>query len=203
MSKVPVRKPKKRVEPGLLRLGIPEGVPVEYSLEETEASSNLAGTGANKVAEAGMDASSTEPEASVIPEIETLTSDEFYAENIRASNAVIAKDGSMPESPWQGPPKPQRTLTPRNLVQIMEHELRQKATNQPANSPIVTAQPGKVFLIKERLQARLPQVGISEVRITASNPKANAEPVDIIQELETPHREDKEDWYTKTNETQR
>ena len=46
-------------------------------------------------------------------------------------------------------------------------------------------------------------MGISGVRITASNPKANAEPVNITQELETPHREDKEDWYTKTNEAQR
>ena len=67
MSRI-LRKPKKGAEPGLLQLGIPEGVPVEYQLEETEASSYLEGTSA-KVEEAGMDASSTEPEAQVIPEI--------------------------------------------------------------------------------------------------------------------------------------
>ena len=201
MSKA-IRKPRRGAEPAPPILDISEGVPVKYPPGNAEVLSNLEGTDV-EVAEADMDASSTEPEASAIPEIETLTADEAYAENIRVRDASIAKEGSMPESPRQGPPKPQRTLTPRNLVQIMEHELRQKATNQPANSPIVTAPPGKVLLIKERLQARLPQMGISGVRNKASNPKVNAEPVEIIHQIETPHREDKEDWYTKTNEAQR
>ena len=201
MSKA-LKKTRKGAEPVAPTSDITEGVQVQYPSRSVEAPSNLDGTDV-EVAEAGNDAGSAGPQALVIPEIETFTSDDIYAENIGAGNASIAKEGSMPESPWQGPPKPQRTLTPRNLVQIMEHELRQKATNQPANSPIVTVPPGKVLLIKERLQARLPQMGISGVRNKASNPKVNAEPVEIIHQIETPHREDKEDWYTKTNEAQR
>ena len=91
MSRI-LRKPKKGAVQGLLPIGIPEGVPVEYQLEETETSSYLEGTGADKEADAGSDASTTGPNAQVISNYEESNN---LSRNIISSQAK-ANEGVSP-----------------------------------------------------------------------------------------------------------
>ena len=185
MSKVP-RKLKRGSQPeSLLRRDIPEGVPVEYSLGDTEVGRNREGIDA-MATEVESDANLTDPDTFVIPELLKLKENEDYEEKAPASSTSVVKEGTMLESPQQEPSRSQKTptVTPRNLVQIMEHELQQKANS--VGSPISTTHPGKVSLIKDRLLKRLPQAGTSSVRNEASIQSYNAEPVGIIKEIITP-----------------
>ena len=124
------------------------------------------------------------------------------------SRDEVTKVGSMSESPWQEPPKVQnnpRTLTPKNLVHIMEQELKQMANYPLSSLPNPPASPRKILAIKERLQARVPMMGTSHVRVNASDLIVEADPAYITNSTENPHREntaseDMREWYSNVPE---
>ena len=84
----------------------------------------------------------------------------------------------------------------------MEQELKQMANYPLSSSSNSPASPRKILAIKERLQARVPMMGTSHVRVNVSDLIVEADPTNITNSTENPHREDTasedmREWYSK------
>ena len=202
MFKVPMRKARKKVEPAPARENLTEGVPVQSQKGSDEVTSHLFRTDVDEEPEAD---NSMLPEAPITTQIRTENGMGNFNVDIIMSREEAAKVGSMPESPWQEPSKirnSSKTLTPRNLVQIMKQELKQIAYNPQDISSISPASPKKVLEIKERLQTREPMMGASHVRVNTSDSKVMVDPAHLYDSTINPQMEDlaSEDmgeWYSK------